>query len=181
MSPLRSLLALIAVGMLSCAVRAEPANATPIDREALVRRHNVVVRHVDPTSPLTVGNGGFAFTVDVTGLQSFGDYYYQNGIPLETMARWCWATDDNPNGYTLADANQEYTQPDGTKVSLPSKLGTPASDWLRRNPRLHPLGQLSLEWADGNPLKPGELTDIERPSTSGRASSPAPTSSAAYR
>ncbi|HUG11354.1 MAG TPA: hypothetical protein VMM36_10085, partial [Opitutaceae bacterium] len=53
------------------------AVAAPIDREALVRRHNVVVRSVDPTSPLTVGNGGFAFTVDVTGLQTFADYYHR--------------------------------------------------------------------------------------------------------
>jgi beta-xylosidase len=137
-------------------------DATPIDREALVRRHNIVVRKIDPNAPLTVGNGGFAFTVDVTGLQTFGDHYYRNGIPLETMARWCWATDDNPAGYTLADTNQEYTQADGTKVFLPSKLGTPASDWLRRNPRQHPLGQLSLEWSDGTAIKPEELTDIEQ-------------------
>ncbi|HWA29425.1 MAG TPA: glycoside hydrolase 43 family protein [Lacunisphaera sp.] len=136
--------------------------ATPIDREALVRRHNVVIRKVDPTAPLTVGNGGFAFTVDATGLQTFGEYYYQHGIPLETMARWCWATDENPNGYKLADASRDYVQPDGTTVNLPSVLGTPASDWLRRNPRLHPLGQISLEWADGTMLKPEDLTDIEQ-------------------
>jgi beta-xylosidase len=63
--------------------------ATPIDRKALVARHNPVIRKVDYTAPLTVGNGGFAFTVDVTGLQTFGEQYYQNGIPLETLARWC--------------------------------------------------------------------------------------------
>ena len=57
-------------------------SATPINREALVKRHNVAVRKVDPTAPLTVGNGQFAFTVDVTGLQTFGDFYYKNGIPL---------------------------------------------------------------------------------------------------
>ncbi len=138
------------------------AAAAPIDREALVKRHNVVVRKVDPTAPLTVGNGKFAFTVDVTGLQTFGDYYYQHGIPLETMARWCWAADDNPNGYKLADANQEYTQPDGTIVAIPSRLDTPASDWLRRNPRQQPLGQLSLEWSDGTALKPEEIQEPEQ-------------------
>lgn len=136
--------------------------ATPIDREALVRRHNPVIRKVDPNAPLTVGNGGFAFTVDITGLQTFGDYYYNQGIPLETLARWCWTTDDNPNGYTLADANREYTQSDGSKVSLPSVLGTPASDWLRRNPRLHPLGQLALEWSDGTPLQPDDIQEPEQ-------------------
>ena len=137
-------------------------DATALDREALVRRHNPVVRRVDPTSPLTVGNGGFAFTVDITGLQTFGDYYHRHGIPLETMARWCWTTDENPNGYKLADANQDYVQADGSSVALPSKLGTPASDWLRRNPRLHPLGQVALEWSDGRPLKPEDIQEPEQ-------------------
>jgi beta-xylosidase len=144
------------------AVPVKLTEATPIDREALVRRHNPVIRHVDPTAPLTVGNGGFAFTVDITGLQTFGEHYYRNGIPLETMARWCWATDENPNGYTLADASRTYTQPDGTTVSLPSVLGTPASDWLRRNPRLHPLAQISLEWSDGTPLTPADIQEPEQ-------------------
>lgn len=136
--------------------------ATPIDREALVRRHNPVVRTIDPFAPLTVGNGDFAFTVDVTGLQTFGDHYYRHGIPLETLARWCWVTDENPHGYTLADANRTYTQADGSPLALPSMLGTPASNWLRRNPRLHPLGQLSLEWSDGTKIAPEELTEIEQ-------------------
>jgi hypothetical protein len=125
------------------------AIAAPIDREALVRRHNVVVRSVDPKSPLTVGNGGFAFTVDVTGLQTFGDHYYANGFPLETLARWCWVMDANPNGYTLDDASSDFMQADGTTVRLPNKQNSPAGEWLRRNPRLHPLGRLSLEWSDG--------------------------------
>ena len=137
-------------------------DATPIDREALVKRHNVVVRKVDPTSPLTVGNGQFAFTVDVTGLQTFGDYYYQNGIPLETMARWCWAQDENPNGYTLDDASTDFTQADDTTIRLPNKQGSPAGDWLRRNPRQHPLAQLALEWSDGTPLQPGDIQEPEQ-------------------
>ncbi len=137
-------------------------DATPIDREALVSRHDVVVHRVDPDSPLTVGNGGFAFTVDVTGLQTFADYYYRNGIPLETLARWCWTTEDNPRGYKLADANETYIQADGTTIALPSKAGTPAGEWLRRNPQLHPLGQISLEWSDGTPLKPDDIQEPEQ-------------------
>lgn len=146
------------------AVAVNLPDATPIDREALVTRHNVVVRKVDPTAPLTVGNGGFAFTVDVTGLQTFGEHYYRHGIPLETMARWCWATDENPNGYKLADANRDYPQPDGTTVAIPSTLGTPASDWLRRNPRQHPMAQLSLEWRkpDGTPFTPADIQEPEQ-------------------
>ena len=107
--------ALLALAAPVVTVAAESRPPGPIDREALVRRHNPVIRKVDYSAPLTVGNGGFAFTVDITGLQTFGEQYYRNGIPLETLARWCWTTDDNPNGYTLADANQDYVQADGTR------------------------------------------------------------------
>jgi len=41
-----------------------------IDRRAVVERHNPVVRRIDPFSALSVGNGEFAFTADVTGLQT---------------------------------------------------------------------------------------------------------------
>lgn len=138
--------------------------ATPIDREALVRRHNPVVRAVEPTAPLTVGNGGFAFTVDITGLQTFGEHYWRNGIPLETLARWCWVTDPNPQGFSLADANRPYTQADGRVVCFPTNASTPAGEWLRRNPRQQPLGQLSLEWEkpDGTPLAPEDIQEPEQ-------------------
>ena len=125
---------------------AAAAAAAPIDREALVTRHNPVIRSVDCAAPLTVGNGGFAFTVDVTGLQTFGEPYHRHGIPLETLARWCWATDPNPRHFTLADTNADYRLDDGRTQAYPTRLDNPAADWLRRNPRQQPLGRLSLEW-----------------------------------
>lgn len=71
------------------------AQHEPIDRQAVVSRHNVVVAEPDSLGSLTVGNGRFAVTVDVTGLQSFPDYY-RNGIPLTTMAEWGWHRFPNP-------------------------------------------------------------------------------------
>src|SRR5690606_7396964 len=59
-----------------------PAGAPALDRRALVARHAPVVRAVDPFAPLSLGNGAFAFTADVTGLQSFPDAYAE--IPLAT-------------------------------------------------------------------------------------------------
>ncbi|MEQ7735957.1 hypothetical protein, partial [Escherichia coli] len=41
-----------------------------IERKALVRRHNVQQQELDPGSPVSVGNGEFCFTMDLTGLQS---------------------------------------------------------------------------------------------------------------
>lgn len=140
------------------------ATETSIDRHALVTRHNPSVHRVDYESPLTVGNGGFAFTVDVTGLQTFVDDYYRNGIPLETLSRWCWVSDPNPNGYTLADTNRDYTMADGRTVGFPTRLDNDAAAWLRRNPRSHPLAQIALEWAkdDGSPFTPADVDAPEQ-------------------
>ncbi|HSE21701.1 MAG TPA: hypothetical protein VLB68_08570 [Pyrinomonadaceae bacterium] len=61
----------------------------PIDRLALVRRHNPRLRQVERLAPLSVGNGEFAFTVDVTGLQTLAPEY-EDTVPLCTMSQWGW-------------------------------------------------------------------------------------------
>jgi hypothetical protein len=139
------------------------AAAGPIDREALVRRHNPAVRQIDPWAPLSVGNGRFAFTADVTGLQTFQDYYRDHGIPLETLARWAWGENANPAGYKLSDANAPYTSY-GRTVGYPTKDGSPAGLWLRQNPHDVPIGQLSLDYthADGRALAPDDVRDIDQ-------------------
>ena len=143
---------------------AGPAAGAPIDRAALVARHNPVIRGVDYSAPLTVGNGGFAFTVDVTGLQTFGERYYREGIPLETLARWGWAADDNPRHFTLADTNADYRRDDGRTQAYPTRLDNAAADWLRRNPRQQPLGRLSLEWRrdGGGGFAPADVQEPEQ-------------------
>jgi len=58
-----------------------------IERQSLVRRHNPVLQKYDPFSPLSVGNGEFTFTADITGLQSLISDI--PGItPLCTMSQW---------------------------------------------------------------------------------------------
>lgn len=42
-----------------------------IDRYQLVSRNSPVLENIDLSSPFTVGNGDFAFTADITGLQTF--------------------------------------------------------------------------------------------------------------
>jgi len=139
--------------------------ATPaIDRESLVTRHNPVIRKVDYDAPLTVGNGGFAFGVDITGLQTFVADYHRNGVPVETLCRWGWVTDENPNGYKLTDANMDFTLPDGRVLGFPTKADSPAGDWLRKNPRDQPLGQLAFEWTkpDGSAFTPADIGEPEQ-------------------
>ena len=48
-------------------IGASCSTVPPIDREALVSRHQVLNTSFDSLGSLTVGNGGFAFTVDFSG------------------------------------------------------------------------------------------------------------------
>jgi hypothetical protein len=83
---------------------------------------------------------------------------------VETLARWCWVSDANPKGYTLADASKNFTQADGRVVAYPTLDSSPAGAWLRRNPRLHPLGQLALDYtkADGSAFTPEDVQEPEQ-------------------
>src|SRR3982751_1000958 len=77
--------------------------AAPIDRKALVTRHNPTLVTADPASPLMVGNGSIAFTADITGLQTFQDAYSPL-VPLFTQAQWAWHSFPNPKGFKIEDA-----------------------------------------------------------------------------
>jgi len=131
----------------------------PIDRHSLVTRHNPTVTRIDPWAPLSVGNGGFAFTADATGLQTLGEFYHQNGIPLETLARWAWHSDPNPNGYKLSDANQPFSAYGGT-IGYPTIEQSPAGIWLRENPHDLPLPQIGLERTNGPPILPADVRGV---------------------
>jgi len=64
---------------------ARAASQGAIDRQTLVSRHNPYQAQLDARSPLSVGNGEFAFTADITGLQSVPQLY-ENGLPLCTQS-----------------------------------------------------------------------------------------------
>ncbi|WP_083608042.1 hypothetical protein [Teredinibacter haidensis] len=133
---------------------------TPIDRQALVERHNPVIRELDPRNPLTLGNGHFAFTADVTGLQSFSELYYVKGTPVETKARWAWHSRSNPRSYRLQDTHQSYDAY-GTKVNFPTNMESDAGQWLRKNPHDLPLANLGLLF-DKQALQPNDLDNIQQ-------------------
>ncbi len=143
-------------------------NAPPqgrIDRYALVSRHNPVIRRVDPLSPLSVGNGEFAFTCDITGLQTFPEEY-ANGMPLCTMSQWGWHTKPMPEHLKGQKLKLTEYETYGRKVGyMTTKTGQEELfDWLRENPhRLH-LGQIGFRLikADGSEAKASDITDIEQ-------------------
>jgi hypothetical protein len=122
---------------------------TSIDRYALVRRHNIENTIIDSLNSLSVGNGEFAFTVDVTGLQTFPDFY-SKGISLGTMSNWGWHTGENPQNYKLSDVYRTW-QVHGRPVDYVHQFRTgedinkvAASDWLRANPHRIHLGMIGL-------------------------------------
>lgn len=61
-----------------------------IDRKALALRHSPSYTCNDPTAPLSVGNGRFAYTCDITGLQTFDgrDPAAAGTVPLCAMSEW---------------------------------------------------------------------------------------------
>jgi hypothetical protein len=138
----------------------------PIDRHALVTRHNPVLRQFDIESPLSVGNGEFAFTADMTGLQTFAEAF-DSTIPLGTLSQWGWHTFPNPNRWTIEKFQFKEFDVFGRKVGyadVPHNQHTAEIDWLRVNPhRLH-LGQIGfvLTKADGTAAQTNDLTDIEQ-------------------
>ncbi len=139
----------------------------PINRKAVVDRHNVVINKIDSLSSLSVGNGRFAFTVDATGLQTFPDAY-QKGVPLGTQSEWGWDTFKDTVGYKFDESLKEYNQ-QGRKVSYSVQWNDPkrkqdAANWYRQNVHRLQLGNLGLEIFDknGSPVKVADIKNIKQ-------------------
>lgn len=131
-----------------------------IDRKALVERNNPHITSIDPLSSLSVGNGEFAFTADVTGLQTFYQYY-RNGVPLGTMSQWGWHSFPNTEDFNAKEVLKASDFGKGHEewYSCQFKTGREkdASDWLRANPhRLH-LGQIGFD-----NMIPGLVSDVNQ-------------------
>lgn len=162
---IRSLHLLLIIGLSACS-RPE-MQQKPIDRFALVSRHNIVLHAVDTLNSLSVGNGEFAFTVDVTGLQTFYKEY-ENGIPLGTQTQWGWHKIPYDDNFSLDDVQVDYTSCDDSKAPYPvqhsvGKAGK-ATAALRANPhRLH-LGIVGLKMlrSNGEPSQTSDLEQIEQ-------------------
>ena len=144
----------------------EPQPSRGIDRHALVSRHDPVLRRFDPESPLSVGNGEFAFTADVTGLQTF-PVPFDSTTPLGTLSQWAWHTFPNPDGWSIEKFQFAEFESHGRKVGyadVPGNRMTPEIQWLRGNPhRLH-LGRIGfrLTHRDGRQAAPADLTNVEQ-------------------
>jgi len=159
------LLGLIVSVILSSAVSCTGNSA--IDRYALVSRHNIENSVIDSLNSLSVGNGEFAFTADITGLQSFPEFYAK-GVPLGTMSNWGWHTAENPENYNLNDVYKSYDV-HGRSIDYVNQYRAgederkaAASEWLRANPHRIQLGLIGLKIIKGDGTEIA-ITDIKNP------------------
>ncbi len=140
--------------------------AQKIDRKKVVERHIVKVNAADTLAALSVGNGKFAFTVDVTGLQSFPQHY-QKGIPLGTQSEWGWHAFENKENYRIEETIRHVAS-HGRKVpyAVQWKEGRPkeAGDFLRQNPHRLQLGNVGLEILnkEGIAASPNEISNVHQ-------------------
>lgn len=138
-----------------------------IDRQKVVGRHNPILTEIDYESPLTVGNGFFAYTFDVTGMQTLGKYYAQQHNPLCTMSEWGWHT--SPFGkekFACGFEEVEMTEYDfcGRRVAYAAekKEGNEAVyEWLRHNPHRYNLAEIGLT-VGGKEILPKQLSEIRQ-------------------
>ncbi|CCX77936.1 hypothetical protein AAA162_00005 [Parabacteroides johnsonii] len=110
----------------------------PIDREAVVKRHRVCTTGTLLKSPAQVGNGKFAFGMDITGLQTF--------VPFNTLSDWGWHSFPLPEGMKAEDYRPVVVETHGKKIAY--ELRNPdqpeLSEWLTRNPHRYNLGRIGF-------------------------------------
>ena len=110
----------------------------PIDREAVVKRHRVCTTGTLLKSPAQVGNGKFAFGMDITGLQTF--------VPFNTLSDWSWHSFPLPEGMKAEDYRPVVVETHGKKIAY--ELRNPdqpeLSEWLTKNPHRYNLGRIGF-------------------------------------
>lgn len=141
---------MLVVGLLPLVIyqgqQKQNSKKSSIDRKALAYRHNPSINKIDILSPFSVGNGDFAFTADVTGLQTFYNDY-SRGIPLGTQSNWGWHSVPNINNYTYEQTLKNYNTY-GRQVGYATDMNTDAAKYLRENPHRIDLGKIGFCFVD---------------------------------
>ncbi|CBX98084.1 hypothetical protein LEMA_P094930.1 [Plenodomus lingam JN3] len=116
-----------------------------IDRRTIVQQYNLSLNRSHPYSPVQVGNGNFAFGVDITGLQTF--------LPHNTLSSWGWHNSSlpttpgqtSPSDYTGVDW---WTHDRLVNYAQPNPEQKDISQWMIANPHRINLGRVGL-WFGG--------------------------------
>jgi hypothetical protein len=135
------------LGLLVSSWSAAAGSNPPIDRRALVARHDIDWPSLEGQIPL--GNGNFAFNADGTGLETVGG---------NTMCHWCWHSFPLPPGVTTNDL-PPWATPDHGHLTLnpTAREPRPIFDWERANPQPLNLGRIGFIDQQGERLTAAEI------------------------
>ena len=126
----------------------QAAGGTPIDRHALVARHDIHWNEVAGRVPL--GNGEFCFGADGTGLQTFAG---------NSMAHWGWHSFPLPAGCTREQVPEtgafDHLDTHGVNTAALNR-------WMFDNPHIMNLGRLRLTRTGGKAVAPDEIAKLTR-------------------
>lgn len=137
-----------------------------INRLDIIASFNPHLTDINPQSPLSVGNGRFCYTADITGMQTLYEEYSAE-TPLCTMAEWGWHTKkaDNEKGfYTLDDVRMtpyNYCKRTVTYPRVKYEGNEAAYDWVRQNPHKFNLAKIGL-YFHNEPIKAGSIYCINQ-------------------
>ncbi|KAI1173177.1 Six-hairpin glycosidase-like protein [Nemania sp. FL0916] len=139
-------LPILSAGLLALCIPSAAAASSShprIDRRAVVRSFNPRRNASSATTPLQVGNGNFAFGVDVTGLQTFS--------PFATMSTWGWHNFSLPTtpGQTSVDdftGLNWWTHDRLVNYDQPNPAENDISNWLIMNPQRLNLARIGLSF-----------------------------------
>ncbi len=131
------------------------AVSAKIDREALLERNSPTIQAYDSLASFSVGNGEFAYTADITGMQTF-PVNYLKGVPLGTQAQWAWHSFENPENYLFEETLKNYNfrgkeEPYAVQFNDPGRQRE-AANWYRVNPHRIHLGLVGFEIASLNQI-----------------------------
>ncbi len=137
-----------------------------INRLDIIASFNPHLTDINPQSPLSVGNGRFCYTADITGMQTLYEEYSAE-TPLCTMAEWGWHTKkaDNEKGfYTLDDVRMtpyNYCKRTVTYPRVKYEGNEAAYDWVRQNPHKFNLAKIGL-YFHNEPIKADNIYCINQ-------------------
>lgn len=139
-----------------------------MNRKKVVQRHNPNKYDFDFLSPLTVGNGSIAYTVDVTGMQTLYREQEEAGFPLLTMSDWGWHVIPNEAG-GIYDLDKDFVMTEyahkskGTvRYAVTAQPGNEeVYQWIRKNPHRYNLVQIGFLY-EGKAISADEVQGIRQ-------------------
>lgn len=123
-----------------------------IAREEIIKKYSPILHSPNLMSPMILGNGSFAFSADITGLQTLY-FAYRDKCPLLTMAEWGWHTapfgQDGERYPKLDELPMTEYIVDGKKYLYPveeTEDNRELYNWLRENPHKMNLARIAFEY-----------------------------------